>query len=622
MNLFGKRGRRVAAAVVTAGSLGAFQALALIGAPAASAVSTCAFNPLTHTVAVTMDSGDTVTMTVDGTTGAIELGGSACGSATISNTTSIVVLGTPSTDETLVIDNNHDVSFPASIAWAIDLGTGTGDALEIHLEDGVDGSVTVGDSAFTMNGAPGQMFGVEDVNVYGGDGDDTIDGSALTATGPSFSAGGGDGDDTITGGAGDDSLYGDAGDDWLAGGAGDDEVHGNAGADTVYEGAAVNGADVLSGGSNAGDTIDYGDRVTDVALVAGGGAVSGENLDAATDCEAGETDEEMDDVDGFDTYITGSGDDCIVGTVADETFVPGEGDDSVDGKGGTDTLDYSSSLAGVTIDPAAGTTTGQGDDEFADIEEFVGSDFNDTMIWDGSSVFYGGDGRDTVDASAMTTGVTIDLSGGALFPGQDVENAIGGSGDDTITGNDFRNSLWGGPGHDMIDGGLSNDTLNGGPGPDVLDGEEGADLVSYRSETGGVTVNLALGTGSAPSGDDALSNIESVIGSPFNDNITGSEDSNLIKALRGRDSVRAGGGPDTVRLGPGNDSARGGSGDDNLFGGNGNDRLFGGSGDDLGAGGRGKDICKSIEIKRSCGTAKHPKRALGTAAAKLLARLG
>ena len=76
-----------------------------------------------------------------------------------------------------------------------------------------------------------------------------------------------------------------------------------------------------------------------------------------------------------------------------------------------------------------------------------------------------------------------------------IEKAIGGRGDDTITGNEAGNVLIGGAGDDVLDGGAGDDlleqgpgggaamggggrdTLAGGPGDDVLDGGGGADLL-------------------------------------------------------------------------------------------------------------------------------------------------
>ena len=70
MSLFRKGERRrgrVAAALTTVGALFAFQALAIVGAQFASAATACAYNPATDTITITIDPGDTASVTVETT---------------------------------------------------------------------------------------------------------------------------------------------------------------------------------------------------------------------------------------------------------------------------------------------------------------------------------------------------------------------------------------------------------------------------------------------------------------------------------------------------------------------------------------------------------------------------
>jgi serralysin len=118
-------------------------------------------------------------------------------------------------------------------------------------------------------------------------------------------------------------------------------------------------------------------------------------------------------------------------------------------------------------------------------------------IWDGGGI-------DTYDLSTYATPVTVDLRPGewsktsaeqlaylgggqyargnvanALLHQGDVrsliENAIGGSGADQVTGNAAANALSGGNGSDRLSGLESNDTLRGGGGNDTLAGNAGRD---------------------------------------------------------------------------------------------------------------------------------------------------
>lgn len=57
-----------------------------------------------------------------------------------------------------------------------------------------------------------------------------------------------------------------------------------------------------------------------------------------------------------------------------------------------------------------------------------------------------------------------------------IENASGGSGDDTLIGNSVDNLLSGGPGDDMLIGNDGNDTMEGGAGVDTMIGGAGDDV--------------------------------------------------------------------------------------------------------------------------------------------------
>ncbi len=601
-----KRSGTRRAALVTALTLGAFQVLAVIGATSAAAAVTCDYNPVTDTVTVNLTAGgDAATLTVDSTTGEILVNGTACSTATITNTTDIVVIGAPG-DQTVTIDNAADGEFPTTITWTIDLGTGAADTLALQGADGVDNTLTVTDASFTINGGTAaDVAGVELFTLTGGDGADTLDASGLTDGVATLV--GNAGDDTLTGGPNDDTLLGGDDNDTLDGGDGDDAIGGGLGDDTVIQGAAIDGNDTLTDAGGF-DTLDYSARTGAIIVDAGAGE-SGE--DANSDGDLADTGDELDVGAGaFEAFFTGTGNDTLTGDADDEWFSPGDGNDTVDGNGGTDTVDYSTSSVGVTIDPAAGTATGQGDDTLADVEDFVGSEFDDTLVFDGTTVSFDGlGGVDTVDASADTGGLTIDLE--VNFP--NAEAAIGGSGDDLIIGNAFSNVLMGGDGNDTIEGRLGNDWIEGGLGNDVLDGEEGADTVAYVNAANGVEVDnsLLFATGD---GEDAFgSAFEVIVGSEFDDQILTGQTADLtnqrVKGKGGNDSIVGSNGSDILGGGRGNDNIRAGSGDDTLKGGAGKDRLTAGTGDDIlrggkgrdtGNGGRGDDQCRSIEKKKSC----------------------
>jgi Ca2+-binding RTX toxin-like protein len=70
-----------------------------------------------------------------------------------------------------------------------------------------------------------------------------------------------------------------------------------------------------------------------------------------------------------------------------------------------------------------------------------------------------------------------------LLAGHSVENLIGGSGNDTLTGDANAN---------QIDGAAGNDTLNGGLGADTLIGGAGREFFVFNSRLGGDNIDTLL----------------------------------------------------------------------------------------------------------------------------------
>jgi hypothetical protein len=89
-------------------------------------------------------------------------------------------------------------------------------------------------------------------------------------------------------------------------------------------------------------------------------------------------------------------------------------------------------------------------------------------------------GSDTLDYSALTTAVTVNLAGGtAPRTGgiSAIENVFGGAGADSLTGSAGDNILRGNGGNDTLVGGGGNDVLVGGDGADTISGGAGRDLL-------------------------------------------------------------------------------------------------------------------------------------------------
>ena len=113
------------------------------------------------------------------------------------------------------------------------------------------------------------------------------------------------------------------------------------------------------------------------------------------------------------------------------------------------------------------------------------------------------------------------------------------------------------------------------------------------------TSTPSWGSRTVPDGQDSISDFEIFKGSDFDDTIRGGQtdnDANLRMQGRGGDDeligtnssnvLKGGGGNDVIRAGGGDDDALGGAGDDLVQGGSGDDVMKGGKGDDTVSGAR------------------------------------
>ena len=147
-------------------------------------------------------------------------------------------------------------------------------------------------------------------------------------------------------------------------------------------------------------------------------------------------------------------------------------------------------------------------------------------------------------------------------PASLIENAIGGSGNDTITGNSANNTLTGGDGNDHLDGVSGVDTMFGGRGNDTYVVENPNSVVN---ETGGDGTDTVLSWVNFSLADPvhavgAIENLTLLGGGAING--TGNDLDNTIIGNIGSNVLTGGGG---------NDYLDGIWGVDTMFGGAGND---------------------------------------------------
>jgi serralysin len=302
----------------------------------------------------------------------------------------------------------------------------------------------------------------------------------------------------------------------------------------------------------------------------------------------------------------------------------------------------------------ANTTFQAGDDVY----KFGADQVPIQAIWDAG-------GRDTIDLSNQAGDQKVDLRPGAFSSiggghdnvavayGVTIENTIGGTGSDTVTGNDAANIIAGGAGADILFGGNGDDILEGGLGADRMVGGAGNDsylvddlddLVFEEPDGGQDELRAGFST-QLPAGIEILTLTAETgkigIGNNLGNLIVGTEFSDQLVGGAGADTLQGGAGSDILVGGAGNDvyilhdvddvicdwsgvdevrttvslslapaienatllgeddlrmvgnalsnSIAGNSGDNSLHGGIGDDRLVGGQGSDVLTGDGGSD---------------------------------
>ena len=142
-----------------------------------------------------------------------------------------------------------------------------------------------------------------------------------------------------------------------------------------------------------------------------------------------------------------------------------------------------------------------------------------------------------VAADTVTmTGTAGDDILAALPNGSSID---GGAGDDVLIG---------GAGSDHLYGGLGDDVLKAGLGTDYLDGGLGLNTVDFTAIQAAVTVDLTKESATLAGGAvDTLLNIQTVIGSGFNDTLIADNAGETLVGGSGADSLTGGLGADTFK---------------------------------------------------------------------------
>jgi Ca2+-binding RTX toxin-like protein len=366
------------------------------------------------------------------------------------------------------------------------------------------------------------------------------------------------GNDTLDGGYNNDQLFGGGGNDRLISGPSNDP-----GKDTLFGGA---GDDLLEcGPGDSGDLADGGAGIDHIVLSYFGFSVPGTAFFVSLSpsffvLAGGAQGISVQNVERI-SITTADGNDFLAGGAFDDMLNAREGDDTLIGGGGNDSLYAGSGSYSV--------------DGGADID-FLALDLR---------------AETTGFGLVLTNAGDADVAGVGDADGIERILVIGGTGNDSLTGNALSDTLDGWDGADIVTGNAGDDSLSGYSGTDTIFGGGGNDNIGTGNED-----DLAYGG----AGDDRIS--EAPVALSGNDSLWGNAGNDTLGGGLGDDWLWGGSGNDRLELDAGSDRGYGGSGDDwirddlyspagndTLQGGDGNDTLISGGGIDTIRGGNGAD---------------------------------
>jgi len=349
---------------------------------------------------------------------------------------------------------------------------------------------------------------------------------------------------SLTGSTLDDKLIGNTGANIIKGGSGNDTLEGLAGADNLNGGAGSDWASYQHAASSGGKgvTVYLDETVVNAGIDALGDTYTSiENLRGSA----------------YDDTLFGDGNANIL--------IGAGGSNTLDGGGGLNTVSYAESPDFIEVTTSGSNFSvehGAVTDTLVNIQTIIGTTSADSFIGSVGNDWFdpgggtsgaadeidGKAGNDTVSFASTNSTVNITLSDSAdteagAIAGyfnsnmdiKNIENIVGGSGGDSITGNSSNNT---------IDGGLGNDILSGG-----VTGAHGIDAVTYANSNSAVIVDLSNGTAAGGLGSDTLTNFNNIIGSAYNDTLTGDSGDNIITGGTGNNLFNGGGGGSDTFIG-------------------------------------------------------------------------
>jgi Ca2+-binding RTX toxin-like protein len=233
-------------------------------------------------------------------------------------------------------------------------------------------------------------------------------------------------DDVIVGLGGNDVIAGLDGEDLICGGEGNDEIEGGPDRDLL---SGDQGDDRLDGEEHEMDIAVFVNSPAAVQVSLTTGLATGDGTDTLANIEGlvGSTFDDMLEGNELSNVFVGwDGNDRSTGLGGFDYFNADDADDAFDGGSSDDLVYYDFAPGPVTVDLAAGQSTGFGVDALVSIEDVYGSKFADRITGNaGPNWLHGYSGADVVS---------------------------GGGGADQVFGDRGNDALLGGPAADRLNG--------------------------------------------------------------------------------------------------------------------------------------------------------------------------
>lgn len=252
---------------------------------------------------------------------------------------------------------------------------------------------------------------------------------------------------------------------------------------------------------------------------------------------------------GNDLIMGLAGKDTLSGGAGKDVFVLDAGNKKIDGGAGFDGIDLSKATRGIEFDFEFGRVDYEvrgksGHATFKNIEavkatnkvDIITGDDNDNLIhsWGGDDVVFGAGGNDT------------------FYDRHGADSTYGGEGDDTYI-------VY-----------ADNDYFDGGNGLDILDFHYSFDAIDF---TVGDQFNSIATSSPGGSGSVFYLDVEGVVGTDYNDVLTGNFEDNILFGGDGDDVINGDLGNDTINGGRGDDTIEASAGDDRIIISAGNDSI-------------------------------------------------